>query len=199
VTIEILHLLSQFDSTNDRITEDAYLRTPVPWIGPHAYLNVVFKPAPNDALFEVAQKLRMPVCVLQFLQIHNGVVLFSGALSVYGVHRPGQLLQRDDPSFALPFNIELENRNWPPVDSARFLSIGGYGFDGSRVCIDREDSRIFLFRRAQEALHNEPSYSWQNMGAWLTSEIARLSSLYDWKGVRLFDESYTLPPGTALS
>jgi hypothetical protein len=193
MTMDLLKALSHFQVANDRENDSALYRTHVPWVGPLAYLNILFKGAPEEVLLVVARSLKMPMALVEFLRRHNGVILFSGALSVYGVHGPGQLLYREDPFFDLPFNIELENRNWPPHDRKRFLAFGGYGFDGSRVCIDRVDSRIYLFQRGKETLLPTASYSWQNLHEWLSSEIARLSVLFDTRGKRLVDESLTVP------
>ena len=191
--VELLSLLSKFRVLNDRESEAAYFRTNIPWVGSQAYLNIVFKPAPPEVLVDTAGRLGMPGSLVEFLQIQNGAILFSGALSVCGVHRPGQLLNREQPFSQLPFNIEDENDDWPPNDPERFLSLGGYSFDGSEVCIDRGDSRIYLFQRDEEALASSPSASWRSLEEWITSEISRLSFLFSHDGHRLAAESQTLP------
>ena len=193
MTIKVMTLLDKFDNIGDRESETAFYRTHIPWLAPLAYLNIIFKPAPEDALAIVAKKLKIPMPVLEFLRNQNGAILFSGALSVYGIHRPGQLINRDDPSCDLPFNIELENQNWPPLDTIRHLVIGGYGFDGSAVCIDRQDYRICLFQRGRRQLQSKPSFTWPSLEEWLRNEITRLAAIFDSGGKRLVDESQTLP------
>lgn len=199
MAIDLLGAVSKFDNANDRATDTAFFRTQVPWVAPMAYLNIIFKPAPKDVLPDVARRMKMPPALVEFLGKQNGAILFSDALSVDGVHRPGQLLNREDPFLGQPYNIELSNYNWPPFDSKRFLAIGGYGFDGSSICIDRSDSRIYLFQRGTQTLAREPSCSWLSMDEWLTNEIARLSMLFDERGKRLVDESQTLPFRAASS
>jgi len=191
--IDILSLLSGFDTAGDHETETAFFRTHVPWVAPLAYLHVVFKPAPHDVLSGVARGLKMPVSLTELLRGQNGAILFSGALSIYGIHRPGQLFKREDPNFALPFNIEDENSSWPPVDRVQFLKFAGYGFDGSSVCINRNDSQIYLFQRGQRALNATPVYSWPNLNLWINTEIVRLTAIFDHTGRRLVDEAQTLP------
>lgn len=193
MTIEVLRLLSTFENINDRESETAFFRTHVPQAGSLAYLNIIFKPAATDVLRRVAVQLRMPAVLSEFLKVQNGAILFSGALSIYGVQRSGQLLNRGDPFFDLPFNIEDENRNWPPPDSTRFLAIGGYSFDGSIVCIDRRDFSLSLFGRGDRSLLPATLFNWPSLQVWLTTEIARLSILFDHKGTRLVDESQTIP------
>lgn len=191
--IDMLSLLSGFDKAGDHETETAFFLTHVPWVAPFAYLHIVFKPAPSDSLLRVAKRLAMPLSLVEFLRGQNGAVLFSGALGIYGVHRPGQLFKRGDPDFVLPFNIEDENSNWPPVDRARFLKFAGYGFDGSSICIDRNTSNVYLFQRGQQTLNVAPAYSWPNLNVWITGEITRLTALFDRRGKRLVDEAQTLP------
>ena len=104
MALDILHLLPKFENV-DSESDSAFFRTHVPWVAPQAYLNIIFKPAPQSVLPDVARTLRMPVALVEFLKKQNGVILFSGALSVFGVHRPGQLLNRENPFFDLPYSI----------------------------------------------------------------------------------------------
>jgi hypothetical protein len=191
--IDILTLVSDFENIRDHESSTAVFRTHVPWVGSSAYLHVVFKPAPPDLLSHAATELKMPVPFVDFLRIQNGAVLFSGALSIYGIHSRGQLLNRDDPDFVLPFNVEDENQNWPPPDRAVYLSIGGYSFDGSRVCINRNDGKVYLFERGTQSLLRSPSHCWENIEQLIISEVMRLAALFDRRGKRLVDESQMLP------
>lgn len=199
MSVEILSLLSAFRSRADEESQLAYFRVPVSWLGPHAYLNIVFKPCPQSLLAEAARRLRMPSPLIDFLKLQNGASLFAGALGIYGVRSPGQLLKRDERLFHLPFDIEEENYSWPPFDCGRLLAIGGYGFDGSTVCIDRSDLRVHLFRRGDHILSATASASWRDLDEWISNEISRLSSFFDQDGKRLVDESLTVPPATAAS
>jgi len=191
--IDLPALITKFEAVNDRESEVAFFHTHVPWVAPEAYLNIIFKPAPSDVLSTVGAQMKVPGDVLQLLARHNGAHLFSGSLHLFGVLRKGQLLHRSE-SFSLPpFNIELENQSWPPPDRKTFLKIGGYGFDGSGACIDRESLGIFVFRRREK----EPCASWPTLDVWLDSEIHRLSALFDGSGKRLVDGRLTLPNQTS--
>ena len=190
----LLHALSGFKSPTDRESETAFFMAHVPWVAPEAYFHIVFKPAPSAALADLSLSLRLPKSIVDFLATQNGAILFSDALSIFGVHAPGQLLNRRNPLKCLPFNIEGENRSWPPFDPDRFLGIGGYSFDGSGVCIDRNDSKIYFFKREQRTLSETSSYSWSSLENWLDSEIARLSFLFDKNGRILVKKSETVPP-----
>jgi hypothetical protein len=193
VSVALLPMLSHFESVDDHESKTAFFRTHVPWIAELAYFHIIFKPSEGNTLREAMARLEIPLPLVNFLKKQNGAILFSGAMSIYGVHALGQLLNRDDPFARLPFNIESENYSWPPFDQKRFLAIGGYGFDGSQVCIDREDSQIYLFQREARSLARVPSYHWQNIEDWIVSEIKRLSTMFDAYGRRIVDERQTLP------
>jgi hypothetical protein len=186
--IDLLGLLSKFHAAKDHESEVALFRTHVPWVAPLAYLNIIYKPAASEVLSDVAAKLQVPASFVALLARYNGAILFSGGLSLYGVVRKDQLLDRTDSFSRLPFNIETENRGRFP-DRDRFLKIGGYGFDGSHTCIDRRDSRIDVFHRGDK----EPYCSWATLDGWLDSEIRRFSDLFDESGKPLVAESDMLP------
>lgn len=188
---KLINLLSKFRPRDDRESETAFFLTSVPWVAPQAYLNIIFKAAPANALKISAEGLELPESFCELLRIQNGAILFSGALSIYGVHRRGQLLNRSDTFSRLPFNIEPENLNWPCRDPDRLVAIGGYGFDGSRVCVDKRSLRIELCKR--DADRASSGFSWKSIDEWIFSEITRLSMLFDEHGKLLVSESDTLP------
>ena len=190
--IKLRNHFDKFDSARNVENELAYFLTPVPWVAPDAYLNVVWKGANPENLKRVGERVKIPAEFRDFLRIQNGAVLFSDALSIFGVHEEGQLLNRNGPLQALPFNIEEENENWLPPEPSRFLAIGAYGFNGSRVCVDRTNGEISLFPR-DACTPAKCIYSWRSIGEWLKSEIERLSTLFDRMGCRLVDQHFTVP------
>ncbi len=189
MSIDLLSLISRFRPFDDRENANASFRTRVPWVAPEAYLNIIYKPAPPKLLSEIAGKLSFPLSVIDFLRQHNGAMLFSGSLSLFGVVEPGRLLNRQDTFSLPPFNIEDENESWS-FHRDRLLVVGGYQFDGSSACIDRSDGKIHVFKRKQRI----PTISWPSLEFWLTNEIARLGLLFDDDGKRTGSEAETGPP-----
>jgi SMI1/KNR4 family protein SUKH-1 len=191
MSINLPSLLERFRVFQDFDNDIASYRTLVPWVGPEAYLNIIYRAAPSQLLLAIAEKLRFPAPVFEFLSRYNGANLFSGALNLYGVVEPGRLLNRSD-SFSLPpYNIEAANKSWS-VEPQQLLVIGVYQFDGSQVCIDRSSGRILFFKRKQTTAE----LSWTNFEHWLREEISRMSSLFDSDGRRLRPESPTVPHKT---
>ena len=128
---------------------------------------------------------------MNFLAKQNGARLFLGALDIYGVLQPGQLLSRKGVDSLLPFNIESMNSERSQIDLDRFLAVGTYGFNGSSVCMERRNGGVSLFSRTG----GSPLASWRDLEHWIDSEISRLSLLFDVHGRRLVDESETIPFG----
>jgi hypothetical protein len=196
VALDLLRSLSRHATSLDsREGKFARFLGHVPSAAPLAYLHIVFKPADSRVLAEVALRLRMPRSCVDFLKVQNGANLFLGALDIYGVHEPGQLLNRQDPFSRLPFNIEVENRNWGAVDSREFLAIAGYEFDGSQICISRSSEAVYLFEGEADFLTSEPSMHWPNFDEWITLEIARLAAIFGSGYGRLPHKSKTVPRG----
>jgi hypothetical protein len=191
--IDILPLLTKFYPRNDVESRVAYFKTHVPWVAPEAYLNIIYKPVPRKVAEAAAERLNMPRPLRDFFHVYNGVSLFSSALSVYGIHAPGQLLERQNVFMVLPFDIETEAASYPPEDAERYFVFGGYGWDGSTVCMDRCDRSVHLFRRESGALASQSDMRWKDLEEWLTTEIARLSLLFDSVGKRLVAEVETVP------
>jgi hypothetical protein len=193
MSIDLLSLVSRFRRFDDRDNANAFFRTRVPWAAPEAYLNIVYKPAPEKLLFETAERWSFPLSVVDFLRRQNGAMLFSGSLNLYGIVEPGRALNRQEP-FSLPaFNIEPENKSWS-LHPDRLLVIGGYRFDGSRACTDRSDGKVHVFQKGETI----PTASWPSLESWLTIEIRRLSGVFDDEGRRIGLESETGPPKSTL-
>ena len=158
--IDIRQLLVDFSTEKDRESATAFFLSPVPWLAPLAYLHIVFKPLPDPLLKRLTVELELPLPLNLFFSLQNGAILFSGALSFYGLHAPGQLLNREDPFCRLPFDIQDETRDWPPANPKQFLVVGGYGFDGSTIWIEKSSFRVLMFKR-------ESNWACKGAFAWL--------------------------------
>lgn len=196
MTIDLLKLISRFDAVADRETEHAYFRTRVASVAPYAYLNIIYKPCPQEVLAAVHSELHLPQSLVDFYKLWNGSRMFLGALSLRGCLRQGQLLNRSDPFGLLPFDLREQNRGLASrLETNGLLRIGTYTLDGSIVCISRDTGRVECYVGAELERVRQ---SWGSLQEWLMSEISRISLLFDPKGNRLAtDERFLLPGGEA--
>jgi hypothetical protein len=145
----------------------------VPWIAPEAYLHVIFRPPPKQLLERAGSHLNFPKSVIELFTFHNGAQLFAGALWLDGVIEEGQLLDRTSRFGLLPFDIADAN-GIRRFDSARYLIIGGYRFDGSSVCVDRVSGQVGLKQRGDPTVR----IGWPNIDRWLVDELERIGQLF---------------------
>ncbi len=189
MTVDIKKILKDQGWKLERESGTAFFFNHAPWIAPKAYLHIVFKGAAPSALNDVGDLLHLPDSWRQMLAIQNGAILFSGSLSVYGVHASGALLNRRDVFEQLPYSIISENRSWPMKDRDRFVVLGGYDYDGSRAVLDTHDGSVIVVPRKHETILNR----WQDTNLWLTEELRRLSLLFGDDGKIRVSEEDTLP------
>src|ERR1700679_2382675 len=108
--VDIKNTLEEQGWKLERESGTAFFFNHAPWIAPKAYLHVVFRGASPSALSEVGDLMDLPQSWKEILSIHNGAILYSGAMSVYGAHASGAVLNRSDLFEQLPFSIVGENR-----------------------------------------------------------------------------------------
>jgi hypothetical protein len=163
----------------ERESGTAFFYNFAPWIAPKAYLHIVFRGASTEALDLVGRtEMRLPESWLDTLSQQNGASLFSGAMDIYGLHSPGTLLRRTDIYERLPFNIASETRSWPVMPVERYVRIGGYGYDGTGVVLDRESGAVLAIPRKSETVARK----WPDADTWINLELARLVILFDSEG-----------------
>jgi hypothetical protein len=160
-----------------------------PWIAPQAYLHIVFKPADKEALNEIGSFLRLPQSWQDILNAQNGAILYSDAISIYGVRSSAALVDRRDVFELPPYSIVDGNRSWPVKPTERFVVIGGYAYDGTRAVLDRDDGSVLALPRKSEKVLSQ----WPNSDSWLSEELNRLSMLFDREGKIQVPRGQTLP------
>ena len=172
-------------------TETTRYLTRVPALGEFAYLNLIFKPAPESLQRQVAEDLRMPDSLVAFYRSYNGVNLFNNSFAIYGMVKPGQLFDRENFYFSLPYNIIETNATLQDELGPRdLICFASYVYYGSKVCMRREDEKIICY---VEDDFSRIRCQWDGFEHWLTSELVRLSALHDEQGHLLADETATLP------
>ena len=189
IVLELKNALEAQGWRQERESSVACFYNFAPWIAPQAYLHVVFKPADRVTLGEIGSSLKLPQSWQDTLAAQNGAILYSDAISIFGVRSPTALLNRGDVFEMPPYSIVDENRNWPVKPIERFVVIGGYGYDGTRAVLDRDSGSVLAIpRKSEKALCR-----WPDPDAWIKEELNRLSLLFDREGKILVSREQTLP------
>jgi len=148
----------------------------VPHIAPEAWLHIAYRgltPAELSKM-EVSLGRSMPASLSEFFASSNGISLFSSHLDIYGLRsdyaRTGDA--RWQPFDIIDTNITERPRGTPK----NWILIGSYFFDGSFVAIDTNSEEVFR-------LAPSPSVSvvntWKNLNHFISTEVTRLSTLFD--------------------
>jgi hypothetical protein len=187
--LELKQILEEYGWTLERESGTAYFYNFAPWIAPNAYLHIVFKGANKHSLEVVGDEIQLPQGWRDTLATQNGAILYSGAISFFGVNFPTALMSRADVFEGPPFSIVDENRNWPSKEPDRYVSIGGYGYDGTRAVLDRRDGDVFAMPRKTDSVLRR----WPDADTWVRQELDRLTKLFDRDGKITMPKEETVP------
>ena len=162
----------------------------IPHVGPDAWLHALFSGLKGPEIRELEGSLGGPLPgeLRKFYRRFNGLSLFNDALSIFG-HR--KKLGRTGDAAWQPYSILTPNGPERPPDAPPgVLFIGGYGWDGSLVCVAPPDNRVVrCFKTSAKPLNQ-----WANLGEFLSHEAVRLAALFDDKGRKIRPSSPTIPP-----
>jgi hypothetical protein len=191
--LSLTESLKRFSPANLE-TPNASFLTNLPWIGPAAYLNVIYKPASPTIVNSVAEELHFPPSLVQFYRLYNGACLFLDGLRIYGCLEPNLVIDRTSPLTLPPFDIRAVNREFRGQRGfVGLICIGSYGYDRSMVCMDREKQTIVCFKGTNLL---ETRKTWQSLEEWMRDELERLVWMFTPDGKRLVEE-HLMVPGAA--
>ena len=171
------------------VTDHARFYCHVPKVAPYAYLHTIFNPAPQDILRPVVDELEIPSPWVYFLEIQNGAWLFSGALRLDGAVDPHRLHSRQNRYAQVPYSLTRSDRESVMKLLPEWLAIGDYGFDGSRILMNRENARI----QVVDPIGTNALATWSNIQAFLTAELRRIGILFSPAGECQVDRKFTVP------
>jgi hypothetical protein len=188
--IEVYDIISQAKSPSDRkLANNTQLIGHVPHVAPEAFLHLIFPPLTQKDVEYMENQLgkEIPVSLKTFYIHHNGISLFSGALSIYGLR---ENYDRTGDNVWQPFDLLVTNTFESPEGfKPNHILIGGFREDGSRLYVDNLTGKIY--RRSRTS--SKPLNEWSSFDEMLLSETIRLSKLFDKKGKLLGDIKSTLP------
>jgi len=176
---QILEIINEAKTFGARTLDDGtQLIGHVPHVAPEAWLHKVFPALDQSSITQLETHVlphKIPATYRNFLTTcSNGLGLFSGSLALYGLRRN---YVRTGDAVWQPYAIETPNTYERPRDASHSLFfIGGYDWDGSRLYLENEKT----FRCARHS--SKPLNEWSDFWEMLTSEVRRLSRLFDQQG-----------------
>jgi hypothetical protein len=163
----------------------------IPQKGSGAYLHRLFGPLQDDLIDSIEQRISQPVhrSLREFYHYHNGCILFSQAVFVYGL-RSSYDRSDLDAMASSPFDIIV------PAITHIAMSPSGRG---TAVCKYEDSSIVFLepdgaICRVLAGSYNKAVNRWSDLGSWLLSEFRRLEPFFDSTGVAMTPRIDTVPP-----
>lgn len=185
---KLRELLAPFKSEDDLETSAAYFQVHTPWVGRFAYFNIIYSPVELELLKFWSQRWPIPKEYSEFLLENNGAILFSNTLSLSGLVAENSLLRRSEPFLLPPFDLFDGISSWP-YDIYKFFRIGQYTIDGSPLCIEQDTNKVVRLHPQGSSYLN----TWPNLEVWCSSELSRISSLFDGTGRPCVKPEFLLP------
>jgi hypothetical protein len=183
--VEILGLQSTLPGLQ---TPSTSMYCHLPWVGTHAFLHTIFRPADRTSLRRLSIELKIPEIWQEALAHQNGANLYLNALYIYGALDQNRLKDRSGTEL-LPFSIGECNEESGLSSDEEWLQIGSYGYSGAMVLLSRTDGCV----KSIDQSGRETLSTWPNVHRWLEDEVRRLSLLFSAEGRLLTDERFTEP------
>lgn len=163
---------------------------PAPHRAPLAFLNCIYQPITHEQIREIENKLdkKIPKDYSTFLtEFSNGLGIICTTLYLYGL-RSNYI--RSSEMIWQPWDIIENNSDFeiPQNSTNDMFFLGGYTYDLSNLYMDANGTIHYCSRYDATSLK-----TWPSLTEMLLSEIERLYSLHDEKGVLLTDRKHTLP------
>jgi hypothetical protein len=162
----------------------------VPHIAPEAYLHSIFPGLDADGIGQLEAEIgrKLPESLKDFYGRCNGIHLFCGSLSIFGLRDP--FLDGVAGDIGQPFSMRIPNVDERPSDvDDSFVFFGFYDWDGSLLYASSKSPEILRCACNGEKVLN----LWPSLELTLATEVARLASLFDTRGVKLNEDAPTVP------
>ena len=197
----VFSIMNQFDIIKELLLKYSYLGIEeskctgatligkAPHIGEEAWLNRIYPPINVEEIVKIEENVgkTMPKSYAQFLTNYsNGLNILGDTLCLFG-YRFNYI--RDINVAWQPYSIiDLNKFDKPRNSTKEMFFIGGYEWDGSFLYMTPDEKVHFCTSSDAQSL-----ISWDSLFSMLISEIKRLYSLFDSKGMQIDENSPTVP------
>lgn len=186
----LLEVVSRAEHMGERtLSNGVRLIGHVPHMAPEAYFHVTYPPL-NEGQIDSLEKAigrELPFELRAFYHKTNGVKLFGYSLSIDGLRH--SYVRVGDEAWQ-PYSIVTPNTiERPPDADESLVFIGGYRWDGSQLCMTPNSPVVYRCQFGTAKVLNK----WSSFDEMLTSEVNRLSTLFDEKGRKIDADAPTAP------
>jgi len=161
-------------------------------VGSDAWLHTLFPPLDSSDVNLLEEEIgrTFPESFREFLELTNGLNVFSDSLAIFG-RRTSYDRNAGERE---PYDIVSMNRYDRPTRLRDdVLLIGSYSYGkGFLLYIDPRSERIYRCHRSD----GEPIKKWENFGEMLLAEVNRFDQLFDERGVLRDLDAVLVPEGT---
>lgn len=183
---DVLFVVERWASRGERILANgARLICPTPQVAPKAYLHVLYAPLSSESIRELDAEfeMRFPKSFQELLRRSNGLDLFSGFLSIWGVRK--SWARTGDEGWQ-PYDIVYHNRGLgaPQPNGSQPVVNFGSSADGENWCFFEQLENGY---RVGETPRHEfaPIRYWPNFETWIREQLAELEVLFDEEGKQI--------------
>jgi len=186
---EVFQILKKAKSFGeDTARSGATLFGKVPHIGSEAWFHTLYLPLSEREIDELEGEMNVefPESYREFLELTNGIRVFSNSLSIFG--------RRDSFSRSVedrqPYSVVSENYNRPVGMPKKAVLIGFYPFrNGFYLYIECNSGKVIRCRKKEA----KPLVVWDSFGQMLLSEVRRLEGFFDDIGRRRDQRAILVP------
>jgi hypothetical protein len=162
----------------------------VPHVGTEAWLHEIYHGLQEDTISELEHRInkKFPEEFNELLKYMNGINIFSDSLSIWGYR--SSYVRIGDESIQ-PYDLVDLNKEREELIPENWLLFGSYSWDGSIMVLDlnRTSKRVIRVDRDTNKVYNE----WTDLFSWFSSEVDRLSVIFDDLGKKIHEDSPTIP------
>lgn len=175
----VLAIVDRYRTAQDQdFASGARLVCPLPWIHQNAWLHRVMPPCSEDGIATLAPSTitQPPEELAEFLRCANGLSLFNGSLTVYGVR--GDFSRNMETALVLPYDLADHHIAWSRHFSRDDFLIGTIGPDADPCVWRAADGRI---DRITQQDGNVLEF-WPSFHDWLMTEAERYAACHGGDG-----------------
>lgn len=186
----ILEIVNKAESLGERtLPNGVRLIGHIPHAAPEAYLHIIYPPLNNEQITSIEEAItkKLPDELKAFLKVSNGINLFADSLSIDGLRH--SYVRVGDEAWQ-PYSMVTPNTiERPPDADESLVFLGGYCWDGSLLCMTPHSPVVYRCQFGTAKVLNK----WSSFDEMLTSEVNRLSTLFDEKGRKIDADAPTAP------